>query len=81
MSTEFTGLHRAIVHDNVDPEGCFRLLVTVPGSTLGNPSWTEACVPPGRHGAPDIGATVWVMFEGNDPGHPVWLGIRPGQPG
>jgi len=80
MSGELHGLNRGLVRDNVDPEGRFRLRVEVPLVPPAALSWAEACMSPGQQGVPGIGDSVWVMFEGGDPGHPVWLGIHPARP-
>ena len=77
MTTELYGLYCAIVRDNADPDDCSRLLVEIPGVTLYNLSWAEACVPPGEHTVPDIGDTVWIMLEAGDPDYPVWIGVLP----
>jgi len=80
MGTELNGLYRGFVRDNVDPEGRFRLRVQVPlvsGEAL---SWAEACLAPGHRDVPDIGDSIWVMFEGGDQGCPVWLGVHPTRP-
>ncbi len=80
MSDELHGLYRGLVRDNVDPEGRFRLRIEVPLVSPAALSWAEACMAPGQQGVPSIGDSIWVMFEGGDPGYPVWLGIHPTRP-
>ena len=80
MSTELNGLYRGLVRDNVDPEGRFRLRVEVPLVSRDVLSWVEACMAPEQRDVPGIGDSIWVMFEGGDLRHPVWLGVHPSRP-
>jgi hypothetical protein len=75
--TVLPGIYRALVVGNSDPLGRKRLLVTA-GEILGaEPRWAEACVPYRSRAVPAVGASVWLQFEGGDPGLPVWVGTRP----
>lgn len=74
------GLYRAIVEDSVDPQARKRLRVSIPVAGVQS-CWAEACLPSissagAAHGGnlPSVGTRVWVMFEGGDPAHPVWMG-------
>lgn len=72
----FFGLYRGVVHDNNDPQKKRRIRVKVPQVLQDEPTqwiWaredssTKTTVPAANQG-------VWVMFEGGDPSHPVWVG-------
>ena len=73
---KYFGIYRAIVMDNVDPQGLRRLEVSVP-AVLGENErvWAAACVPAGSRGRPGVGSVVWVQFEGGEPEKPVWVGV------
>ncbi len=73
---KYFGIYRAMVTNNVDPEGLRRLEVSVP-EVLGEGErvWAVACVPAGSRGRPGVGSVVWVQFEGGDPRRPVWVGV------
>ena len=75
MSTPYFGPYRGLVVNNEDPLGRMRVQVLVPG-VLGEQvsSWALSCVPPGSTSIPEVGARVWVEFEGGDPSYPVWMG-------
>lgn len=75
--TVLAGIHRATVVGTSDPDGQRRLLVTAPGVLGPDPVWAEACVPCRSRAVPKVGSQVWLMFEGGDPGLPVWIGVRP----
>ena len=81
----FYGKHRAVVVDNADPQGRFRLRVNVPDVLGADVSpWAEACLPPLAGLAPDlpeIGAMLWVEFEAGDADRPIWTGRLWPQPG
>jgi hypothetical protein len=77
---QFFGKYRGSVIDNVDPLMIGRLQVSVP-SVLGEvmATWAMPCVPyagtqVGFCMTPDIGAGVWVEFEGGDLDYPIWAG-------
>ena len=89
------GIYRGIVEDNDDPLNLCRLRVRVPylngmpDSPDGIPTdglpWAAACVPYGGPGygqvlIPDVGSTVWVMFENQAKDRPVWIGCSYGAP-
>lgn len=77
----FFGPYRGVVVDNDDPMGLMRLKVQVPAVPGERDSgWALPCVAPGESRVPDIGAPVWIEFEGGDPAHPVWIGTA-GKPG
>jgi uncharacterized protein involved in type VI secretion and phage assembly len=69
--------HRGVVLSNVDPLAMGRLQVEVPG-VIGA-SFALPCVPFAGPGVgflalPPVGANVWVEFEENDLGRPIWTG-------
>jgi uncharacterized protein involved in type VI secretion and phage assembly len=72
-----SGLYRATVLNNQDPEQRGRIQVLVPAITGQGSGWAAACQPVGGGKPPPVGATVWVMFENGDPTYPVWLGVMP----
>ena len=87
------GIFRGIVEDNDDPLNLCRLRVRVPylngmpNSPNGIPTdglpWAAACVPYGGPGygqvlIPEVGSTVWVMFENQAKDRPVWIGCSYG---
>jgi uncharacterized protein involved in type VI secretion and phage assembly len=85
----YYGKYQAVVVDNADPELRARLRVRVP-AVLGPEvvtGWALPCVPYG--GAPDqgfffipeVGAGVWVEFEGGDVSYPIWVGAFWSKPG
>lgn len=78
MNSRFYGKYRATVI-NIDPEQRGRIQVVVPAvSSIVPTSWTMPCVPiAGNQEAfvvPQVGAGVWVEFEGGDPNMPIWVG-------
>ena len=87
------GVFRGIVEDNDDPLNLCRLRVRVPylngmpGTAEGIPTdglpWAAACIPYAGPGygqvlIPDVGSTVWVMFENQAKDRPVWIGCSYG---
>jgi len=76
----FCGIFRGVVVSNQDPSGSMRLKVRVPEVSGRLESWALPCVSPGITNLPSVGATVWILFEGGDHDHPVWMGTAPGRP-
>jgi hypothetical protein len=76
----FFGIYRGTVVNNIDPMQLGRITVIVPDVGGITPStWAMPCVPVagkkmGTFMVPQIGAGVWVQFEGGDPDYPVWTG-------
>lgn len=79
-TNRYYGIYRGTVVENIDPMQMARILVTVPDVGGITPStWAMPCVPisgkqMGAFMVPQIGAGVWVQFEGGDPDYPVWVG-------
>ncbi len=75
------GKYRGFVADNNDPDKLGRIKVTVP-AILGQETsdWALPCMPCGGLAdqgwfcVPEVGAQVWVEFEGGDLSHPIWVG-------
>jgi uncharacterized protein involved in type VI secretion and phage assembly len=76
----YFGIYRATVVNNIDPMQMARINVLVPNVGGVTPStWAMPSVPfagkqMGAFMVPQIGAGVWVQFEGGDPDYPVWTG-------
>lgn len=72
MSTSYPGVYRGRVSNNQDPEHLNRVRATVP-ELLGNNA-LEWCWPTSPStGAPAVGSTVWVLFEGGNIDRPVYI--------
>jgi len=72
----YYGKYRGIVIDNVDPQFQGRLLVEVSSVPSTQLNWAMPCVPYagvecGFYFPPEIGANVWVEFEGGNPQMPI----------
>ena len=78
MSNKVYGLYRASVLNNADPIEAFRLQVLAPDLSDAPLPWAIACATSQSFAVPNIGDTVWVMFEAGDIEHPVWVGVLPG---
>jgi uncharacterized protein involved in type VI secretion and phage assembly len=75
------GKYRGLVTDNQDPDTLGRLKAKVPrllaDVELG---WALPCLPyggaseEGFFAIPDVGASVWIEFEGGDLAYPIWSG-------
>jgi hypothetical protein len=73
------GKYRGIVINNNDPLQSGRIMVRVPDVSGFHESWAMPCLPCTGKGfiysaIPDIGAGVWVEYEGGNPSFPVWSG-------
>ena len=72
----FYGLYRGVVASTADPLNKGRLKLTVPqvlGTETTGWAWSRDNSS-SRHQVPVVGQGVWVMFEGGDPSHPIWVG-------
>jgi uncharacterized protein involved in type VI secretion and phage assembly len=76
----YYGIYRATVVNNIDPMQMGRINVLVPNVGGVTPStWAMPSVPfagkqMGAFMVPQIGAGVWIQFEGGDADYPVWTG-------
>jgi uncharacterized protein involved in type VI secretion and phage assembly len=72
------GLYAGTVSSNRDDTKAGRIQVTVPSVFDGDGAdaavWARPCLPWGHFFVPEVGAKVWVAFEGGDAAAPVWLG-------
>ena len=70
------GIYKGVVTQTTDPEGLGRLKAQVP--QVFGPQETDWAWPaqPNLASLPALSAgdPVWIMFEGGDPNHPVWVG-------
>ena len=81
VESRFFGKYRAQVTDNNDPDDLGRIKVKVP-RVLGDQEsgWAlpafiyGGASEQGLFALPDIGAGVWIEFEGGDLSYPVWTG-------
>jgi uncharacterized protein involved in type VI secretion and phage assembly len=80
MTEKHYGLYRGTVANNVDPMQIGRVMAIVPDVGGATPlGWAMPCVPlagqqMGTFMVPQVGANVWIQFEGGDPDRPVWTG-------
>lgn len=76
----FFGKYRGTVLNNIDPMRLGRITAIVPAvSQILPTSWCMPCYPvagktSGTSFIPQIGASVWIEFEGGDPDYPIWSG-------
>ena len=76
----FHGKYRGTVVNNLDPEQRGRIQAMVPAvSNVMLSNWAMPCVPmagkeQGVFMVPQVGAGVWIEYEGGDPDKPVWVG-------
>jgi uncharacterized protein involved in type VI secretion and phage assembly len=80
MTKRYYGIYRGTVANNIDPMQLGRIMAIVPDVGAATPlTWAMPCVPlageqMGTFMVPQIGAGVWVQFEGGEPDRPVWTG-------
>jgi len=81
FQNKYFGKYRGFVVDNDDPEQRGRLRLNVP-SVLGEAQtgWALPCLPfggladQGLFSVPEVGAQMWVEFEGGNINQPIWTG-------
>jgi len=79
VRNRYFGKYRGVVTDDDDPTSRGRLKVRVPAVLGSQELWAMPCVPYAGDGVgtyiiPEVGAGVWVEFEGGDPSYPIWTG-------
>lgn len=81
VNSRYFGKYRGVVTDTADRERRGRVQVKVPaiwGERIAH--WALPCLPfggvtaQGFFSVPEVGAQVWVEFEGGDPEFPIWTG-------
>jgi hypothetical protein len=76
----FHGKYRGTVVNNLDPEQRGRIQAMVPAvSNVMLSNWAMPCVPmagkeQGVFMVPQVGAGVWIEYEGGEPDKPIWVG-------
>jgi phage baseplate assembly protein gpV len=81
VESRYYGKYRGLVTDNADPENLGRVKAQVP-RLLGEEAtgWALPAFPyggaseQGFFAVPDVGAGVWIEFEGGDLSYPIWAG-------
>jgi uncharacterized protein involved in type VI secretion and phage assembly len=79
MRSHFFGKYRGTVTE-VESGGRGRIKAKVPAVLGDQPTgWCDPCVPYAGEGVgiaflPEVGAGVWIEFEGGDPSYPIWSG-------
>ncbi|HEX2095727.1 MAG TPA: phage baseplate assembly protein V [Longimicrobiaceae bacterium] len=73
------GKYRGKVLDNFDPLFLGRILAEVPAVPNSVLNWALPAAPyagmlVGFFAVPEIGANVWIEYEGGDPNYPIWSG-------
>jgi hypothetical protein len=77
---KFYGKYRGLVLSTADPKNEGRLIAQVLDvAGLGPTTWARPCVPfagkqMGFWAMPQLGAGVWIEFEGGNSNHPIWSG-------
>ncbi|HEY8947050.1 MAG TPA: phage baseplate assembly protein V [Polyangiaceae bacterium] len=77
MAEQYFAKYTGIVRENRDAEGLGQLGVSVPA--IFPPQEVvraRAALPYGVFFVPEVGAKVWVEFEGGEPGLPLWTGLH-----
>lgn len=68
---DFTGNYRALVVNNVDPDGLNRIQMQIPQLGVSHSGW--ALPVPADGVVPEVGAQVIATFEGGDLSHPLYF--------
>jgi type VI secretion system secreted protein VgrG len=86
LDNRYYGKYRGYVSNVTDPENTGRIKAYVP-RLLGEAEtgWCMPCTPyagpdQGLYAIPDVGAGVWIEFEGGDLSRPLWSGMWWGKP-
>jgi hypothetical protein len=77
MPERYYGKYTGIVQDNRDTLQLGQLHVGVPAIFAADERVTaRAALPYGFFFVPEVGAKVWIEFEGGDTGLPLWTGVQ-----
>lgn len=77
MPAKYYGKYSGIVRDNVDIEKLGKITVSVPAIFPEQEEMiARPALPYGFFFVPEVGATVWVEFEGGDTTKPLWTGLQ-----
>jgi len=86
LDNRYYGKYRGYVSNVTDPQKTGRIKAYVP-RLLGEAEtgWAMPCSPyagpdQGLYAVPELGAGVWIEFEGGDLSHPIWSGCWWGKP-
>ncbi len=81
VENRYYGKYRGTVIDNADPQDIGRIKASVPRLLADKETgWALPAVPYGGAGEqggfaiPDVGAAVWIEFEGGELAFPIWTG-------
>lgn len=87
LDNRYYGKYRGYVSKVTDPQQLGRIKAYVP-RLFGDAEtgWAMPCAPYGGpdrgfYAVPEVGAGVWIEFEGGDPSRPIWSGTWWGKPG
>jgi hypothetical protein len=77
VADQYFGKYSGLVKGNQDSTGVGTLQVSVPAIFPPEESVpARAALPYGVYFVPEVGAKVWVEFEGGDPAFPLWTGVQ-----
>jgi Type VI secretion system/phage-baseplate injector OB domain len=77
MPDKYFGKYSGIVVDNLDPQNLGQLRVSVPAIFAEDEVViARPALPYGFFFVPEVGAKLWIEFEGGDPGLPLWTGLQ-----
>lgn len=87
MGQKYGGVHPGIVESTSDPRMLGRCRVRIPTidgdesqSATNTLPWARGCFPAFMFNPPQVGDSVWVMFQGGDRRYPIYLGWFPTTP-
>lgn len=76
MPDKYFGKYTGIIIDNRDTAQLGELVVSVPSIFPRDTVTARAALPFGFFFVPEVGAKVWVEFEGGESGLPLWTGVQ-----
>lgn len=76
MPDKYFGKYTGIVTDNRDSQQLGELVVSVPSIFPNDTVKARPALPFGFYFVPELGAKVWIEFEGGDSELPLWTGLQ-----